>query len=83
MEDMTYTRLGDDGRLVIPATYRKALGLQPGEELVIRLSGAELHLWSVRQSITRAQELVRRYIPEGVDLVGELLRDRREDAGRE
>ncbi len=35
MQD-TKTRLGENGRLVIPAPYRKALGLQTGDEVVLR-----------------------------------------------
>jgi bifunctional DNA-binding transcriptional regulator/antitoxin component of YhaV-PrlF toxin-antitoxin module len=28
---LSHTKLGDDGRVVIPATMRKELGLRPGD----------------------------------------------------
>lgn len=36
------TKLGYGGGLVIPAPYRKALGLKPGDEVVLALEEGEL-----------------------------------------
>lgn len=79
----TRVRLGHHGRLVIPAPYRKALGLEPGAELVLRVEGNELRLISRDAAIKRAQDIVRRYVPEGYSLVDELLAERRAEARRE
>ncbi len=76
-------KLGSNGRLVIPATYRKALGVEEGDELVVRLEDGELRLSSRKRAYRQAQALVRRYVPEGVSLSDELLKDRREEASRE
>ena len=73
------TRISIGGRLVIPAAYRKALGLKPGDEVVLVLEEGEIRVISQRQAIARAQALVRRYIPKGRDLSGELIRERREE----
>ena len=76
-------KLGANGRLVIPAKYRKALGLEEGDELIVRLDEGELHLSTRKLAFRRAQELVRRYVPEGISLSDELIANRREEVVRE
>lgn len=76
------TKISKDGRMVIPAEYRRALGLQPGDEVVMVLEEGELRVIGVHQAITRAQSLVRRYVPEGRSLSQELIQERREEASR-
>lgn len=76
------TRIREGGRLIIPAAYRKALGLKPGDEVVLFLEEDEIRVVGAHQAIARAQALVRRYIPRGKKLSDELIRDRREDAAR-
>lgn len=75
--------IGEGGRLVIPAAVRKAMGIEPGDEVSLTLEDAELRIISTRKAIERAQALVRKYVPEGVSLVDELIRERREEASRE
>ncbi|MBI2917749.1 MAG: AbrB/MazE/SpoVT family DNA-binding domain-containing protein [Chloroflexi bacterium] len=76
------TKLGPGGRIVIPADYRKALGLKPGDDLILILDEGELRLMTLRRAIERAQAIVRRYVPEGRLLSEELLEERREEAAR-
>ncbi|MEJ2738769.1 MAG: AbrB/MazE/SpoVT family DNA-binding domain-containing protein [Dehalococcoidia bacterium] len=73
------TKISDGGRLVIPAAYRKALGLKPGDEVFVGLRGNEIIVLSMRQAITQAQSLVREYIPAGRNLSGELIKERHEE----
>jgi len=73
------TIIRKDGRVVIPAKYRRTLGLKPGDEVVLVLEGDEIRVVSTRQAIARAQAMVRRYIPEGRSLSQELIRERREE----
>ena len=74
------SKLAQGGRIVIPAEYRRALGLQVGDEVVLRLEDGELRISTLGQAIKQAQELVRRYIPEGRSLVDELIAERRNEA---
>jgi AbrB family looped-hinge helix DNA binding protein len=74
------TTIREGGRLVIPAAYRKALGLKPGDEVLLILEEGEIRVISTRQAIIRAQALVRRYIPQERSLSEELILDRREEA---
>lgn len=76
-------KLGPDGRIVIPARLRKALGLKSGDELLIRLEDGELVVYTRAQAIRRAQERVRQYVPEGVSLVDDLLAERRREVEEE
>jgi AbrB family looped-hinge helix DNA binding protein len=76
------TNLGKGGRVVIPAEYRKVLGLKPGDEVIMLLEEGEVRLLTPQRAVQRAQALVRRYIPEGRGLVEELLQQRRDEAAR-
>jgi AbrB family looped-hinge helix DNA binding protein len=73
-------KLNENGRLVVPAAYRKALGLRPGDEVVIRLEDDELRISSVRSALARARRLIRQYVPDDEDLTQSLIDDRRREA---
>ncbi len=77
------TRLDKGGRLVIPAEFRRVLGLRTGDEVILRLKDGEVRLIPLREAITLAQKKVREYVPEDVSLVDALIRDRREEAAGE
>jgi AbrB family looped-hinge helix DNA binding protein len=77
------TSMGKGGRIVIPAAYRKALGLREGVEVVVRLEGDELRILTFRQALRRAQDVVGRHVPTGRSLAVELITQRREEAKRE
>ncbi len=76
-------KIGEGGRIVIPAEFRKELGLKPGDVIILSLQGEELRIRSIDSAIRRAQEMVARYVPEGVSLVDELIAERRAEAARE
>ena len=79
----TRIKLGPDGRVVIPAAFREALGLKEGEVLIASIEDGELHLFTIPAAIRRAQAIVRKYVPEGVSLVDELIAYRRREAEEE
>ncbi|WP_309084057.1 AbrB/MazE/SpoVT family DNA-binding domain-containing protein [Chelativorans sp.] len=76
-------QVGAGGRVVIPAEMRSAMGVAEGDTLHARVIDGELRLMSQPTALRRAQELVRRYIPEGTKLVDELIAERRAEARRE
>lgn len=76
------TKIREGGRLVIPAAYRKALGIKPGDEVFLTLEDGEIRVISTRQAVTQAQTLVRHYIPKDRNLSEELIEERREEAAR-
>jgi AbrB family looped-hinge helix DNA binding protein len=73
-------KLGEGGRLVIPAEYRKALGVQTGDELVLILEDKTMRVLTPREAIKKAQAVVRSYIPRGQSLSDELIADRRKES---
>jgi AbrB family looped-hinge helix DNA binding protein len=73
-------KVTEGGRVVIPAEFRRQLGLQPGAEVVMDIADGELRIRSVRQAVERAQSLVRRYVGQGTNLADELINERREAA---
>lgn len=76
-------KMSEGGRVVIPAAIRKALELKEGDTVLWELMDGEARLTTRRERLRRAQELVRRYVPEGVSLVDELIAERRAEAARE
>lgn len=75
--DTQRTRVAEGGRLVIPAEFRRALGLQPGATVVLDIADGALRVRSLESAVARAQALVRRYVPEGEMLSEELMQERR------
>lgn len=76
-------RVGPDGRIVIPAPFRDALGMKEGDALLASLEHGEIRLLSIPAAVRRVQAMVRNYVPEGVSLSDELIEDRRKEAERE
>lgn len=75
-------QIGAQGRLVIPATLRKALGLEPGDRLIVRQEGETLVL-ERRGAIAKRLQGRFRHIPKAVNLSDELIAERRAEAVRE
>jgi AbrB family looped-hinge helix DNA binding protein len=77
------TRVNENGRVVIPAAFRKALGIQAGDEIVMRIEDDELRLSTQQRRIRNAQRRARQYLKPGASLVKELLAERRRAARHE
>jgi AbrB family looped-hinge helix DNA binding protein len=73
------TILGEGGRIVIPARFRQALGLNTGDELVLQLEDCGIRVLSMDQAIKQAQASVRRYVAKSRSLSEELIQERREE----
>ena len=76
-------RIGSGGRVVIPVEYRRLLGLEPGDEVIIRLENDELRILSRAAAVRRAQAIVRLHAGEGRSLVDEMSAERRLKAENE
>ena len=80
---LTFVPLNQNGRIVIPASYRKALGVKAGDKLVLEMEDDGLLITTMQRRLERAQRLVRKYVKPGVSLVDELIAERREAAKHE
>jgi AbrB family looped-hinge helix DNA binding protein len=79
----TRQRVNENGRVVIPASFRKALGINIGDEVVLRMEDDELRITTLKRRVERAQRLVRKHVKRGTSLVDELIDERREAARNE
>ena len=83
MNAETRMRVNENGRVVIPASYRKALGIKAGDEVILLMEDDELRITTMKRRLERAQRRIRRYVKPGVSLADELIAERREAAKRE
>ncbi len=79
----TRQRVNENGRVVIPASFRKTLGINIGDEVVLRMEDDELRITTLKRRVERAQRLVRKHVKRGTSLVDELITERREAARNE
>ena len=79
--DRQSVELGAGGRLVIPAAFRAALGVKPGDKLTVRLEGNELRIYSYAEGLRRARELFAKHLPDNA--VDDFLAWKRGEAERE
>lgn len=75
-------KLGEGGRLVIPAAMREALGVKPGDELALEVEDGELKIKSYMAVIRELQAEFNQLVPAGMDVVGDFLTERREEQKR-
>ena len=76
-------RINENGRVVIPASFRKRLGIRVGDEVVLQIQDDELRITTLKRNIERARRLVRKHVKPGTSLVDELIAERREAARNE
>ncbi len=74
--------LGQQGRLVIPADVRLALGLTPGDRLHLHVTGQRLVLERQQDAVAELHRMGSN-VPKARSLVDELLAERRLAAAAE
>jgi AbrB family looped-hinge helix DNA binding protein len=78
-----HTKLGADGRIVIPAALRAELNFQPGDPLVLESDGDSLLVRSFEAVIRETQDAFAPHRVDGRSVVDELIAERRAEAARE
>jgi len=74
----------NQGRVMLPAWWRRKEGVGPSTELCVAVTEEGALVVETReQGLRRARALLRKYIPEGVNLSDELIAERRAEAARE
>ena len=76
-------RVGENGRVVIPAAFRRLLGIRPGDLLTLRLDQDGIVVESRRAAVRAAQRMVRERVPEGELLTERLFEMRRAENQRD
>ena len=77
-----WTKLGKDGRIVIPAKVRRAIGANPGDGLGLQVIDGELRIFTKLHGIKQFGEYLRQVFGDQ-DPVEELIAERRAEAARE
>jgi AbrB family looped-hinge helix DNA binding protein len=76
--------MGQRGRIVLPASVRKRLGLRHGDRLVlIAEDSGEIRLMSLRHQVERCAGMFAHLVAPGTRPSEELIAERRLEAARE
>lgn len=76
-------KIGEGGRIVIPAEFRKELGLDIGDELILHLENGKMLLFTRLQAIQYVQEQMSKYELNGRQLSEEIIEERRLESNNE
>jgi len=76
---VTRTKVDSGGRIVLPLECCRALGIEPGDEVVLVLREGEVRVLTRDLALRKAQDLLSPYLIQGSDPVEELLQARRRE----
>ena len=79
----TWVQVGADGRVVIPAAFRRVLGIDGGGPVFMLWEGAEIRLLSRDGALARVQAMAAPYLTDESSSVAAFLAERRREARRE
>ena len=71
--------INDGGRILIPLNIRKALNLNIGDEMLLKVEEDEIHMIPLSKAVQQAQDLIRQYNKDGLKLTDVLAELRNED----
>ena len=73
-------KLSLGGRIVVPTDMRRALSMEVGDELFMKVENQELKIFNLRHAIKEAQTLMAKYNPKKIRLSDQIIEDRRNEA---
>jgi antitoxin PrlF len=76
-------RIEAKGRVVIPATFRSALGLKVGDEIDLRIEDNEIRISTLQSRLAKSRQRLRTFIKPGRLLSDDLIAERRRAAMNE
>ena len=76
-------RIDAAGRIVVPAGFRKSLGIGPGEELLMSLDDGFVRLQTIDAALERVRVIARRRRRNDASVVDEFIAERRAEAATE
>jgi bifunctional DNA-binding transcriptional regulator/antitoxin component of YhaV-PrlF toxin-antitoxin module len=80
---VVHGKMVEGGRLIVPAAFRKEMGLAKGDAVIMEMHGDELRVRPAKSALKRLREKLRAAAPTNVSVVDELIADRRRDSGDE
>ncbi len=80
---VVHGKLVEGGRLIVPAAFRKEMGLAKGDAVVMEMHGDELRVRPAKSALKRLREKLRASALHDVSVVDELIAERRSASGDE
>ena len=75
-------KVAENGRMILPQSVRKAMGLQGEAKVILTLENDEVRLTPIGHGVARARALYRQHA-RTERTMDEFLEDRREEAARD
>ncbi len=75
--------VGEGEELTVPASLREAMGVKPGDTVLVEVHGQELRIRSELSALRRVQQRLRKHVVDGHLVSDELIAERRAEAARE
>lgn len=76
-------RINTQGRVVIPADIRRAMGIDGPTDLVFRYQDGKLTVGTIEDAVEFVQDYLAPFVNSGESMVDALVADRRQEAARE
>ena len=76
-------RVDSAGRIVVPAGFRRALGIGTGQELLLSLDDGCVRIQTIDAALARVRAIARRRRSSGASVVDEFITERRAEAATE
>lgn len=74
----------ENGRVFLPVAFRQSMGVQSGDRLIARVTEkGKAELVTARNAVVSARGMFAHLVSDGSSLAGELIQERREEAGQE
>ena len=83
MKQQTRTRIERKGCVIIPASFRTALGLKVGDEIDLRIENSEIRISTLKSRLERSRQRLRKFVKQGRLLSDELIAERHPAAKRQ
>lgn len=83
MTDHTIARINPNGRIVIPAAFRKALGLESGDAVALTLENGRIRIEPHRARLGRLQQDFAPFAPTQTRASEELTKQGRSEVRRQ
>lgn len=71
------------GCMDVPTHFLEALGVQDGDQVQLALEGDSIRILTRDRALRELRRKVRKFVPEGVSLVDELIAERRAEAAKD
>ena len=77
------TKIGTGGKIIIPASFRKSIHLNVGDDIILHLKDNDIIMTTASQALKKIQAKLKLHNPNQDSLVDELIQMRRDESRHE